>query len=45
VPYVLVAWRRFAERIDHSAEGPLASAPRYLRDPKPTHLVLGREAT
>ena len=39
------AWRRFAERIDSSADGPFASAPRYLRDLRPTHLVLGREAT
>jgi len=39
------AWRRFAERIDQSADGPFASAPRYLRDLRPTHLVLGRGAT
>lgn len=39
------AWRRFADRVERSVDGAFASAPRYLRDLKPTHLVLGREAT
>jgi hypothetical protein len=33
------AWRRFADRLD-----PL-SAPRFVRELQPSHLVLGREAT
>lgn len=39
------AWRRFAEVAGHSGEGRFSGAPRYLRDIKPTHLVLGRDLT
>ena len=39
------AWVRFAERVGQADGGPFASAPRYVRDLRPTHLVLGREAT
>ena len=38
------AWRRFADRVEIS-DAAFASAPRYLRDLRPTHLVLGHEAT
>lgn len=39
------AWRRFAAVTEHSPEGCFSSAPRYLRDIKPAHLVLGRDLT
>jgi hypothetical protein len=37
------AWRRFADGAEQSGDGRFSSAPSYLRDIKPTHLVLGRD--
>ncbi len=39
------AWRRFSDRVEQGVDDTFAGAPRYLRDLRPTHLVLGREAT
>jgi hypothetical protein len=39
------AWSAFAEAVDRPEDDRFAAAPRYLRDLRPTHLVLGRETT
>ena len=39
------AWSAFAEVVERPDGDRFATAPRYLRDLRPTHLVLGRELT
>ena len=37
------AWQCFADALNRFDEGRFSNAPRYLRELRPTHLVLGRE--
>ncbi len=39
------AWRRFDDGLEQFVDARFASATRYLRDLRPTHLVLGRDIT
>ena len=37
------AWHRFAQDAHRSDDGRFSAAPRYLRDLRPAHLVLGHK--